>query len=130
MTNPYDQQANPYSGQPDATKETDAQTQNSQQNAGNPQGGDALPQETQSNVMKSQAYVVSCLACGQEGTRANVPQTLACRCGSRNLVYEAAEDLDAVKLYFGYSDTKAVQALRILTEKQLETIRKVTTIGE
>src|ERR1017187_2687375 len=96
MTNPYDQQANPYSGQPDATKETDAQTQNSQQNAGNPQGGDALPQETQSNVMKSQAYVVSCLACGQEGTRANVPQTLACRCGSRNLVYEAAEDLDAV----------------------------------
>jgi hypothetical protein len=38
------------------------------------------------------------------------------------------EDLAAVKLYFGYSDSKAKQALKVLTEEQLETIRKETKI--
>ncbi len=40
------------------------------------------------------------------------------------------EDLAAVKLYFGYSDVKAQTALKILTEEQLELIRKTTTPGE
>jgi len=39
------------------------------------------------------------------------------------------EDLPAVKLYFGYSDAKAMEALKVLTEEQLEVIRKETTIA-
>lgn len=36
---------------------------------------------------------------------------------------EKLEDLELVKLYYGYSNEKARTALRILTEKQLEFIR-------
>jgi len=41
-----------------------------------------------------------------------------------------AEDLDAVKLYFGYSNQKAHQALNTLTEDQIQTIRDRTQTGE
>jgi len=41
-----------------------------------------------------------------------------------------ADDLAAVKLYFGYSDAKAKNALNILTEDQLVIIREQTTVGE
>ena len=40
------------------------------------------------------------------------------------------EDLDSVKLYFGYSDAKAREALRVMTDEQIEMVRKRTTIGE
>ncbi len=39
-------------------------------------------------------------------------------------------DLEAVKLFFGYSDRRAREALKILTDEQIETIRIRTTIGE
>ena len=39
-------------------------------------------------------------------------------------------NLEAVKLYFGYSDKKASDALRVLTDEQLAFIRVKTKIGE
>jgi hypothetical protein len=39
-------------------------------------------------------------------------------------------DLESVKLYFGYSDAKAKEALKVLTEEQIEMVKKKTTIGE
>jgi hypothetical protein len=41
-----------------------------------------------------------------------------------------ADDLAAVKLYFGYSDAKARQCLNILTEDQLCLIREQTAVGD
>lgn len=38
-------------------------------------------------------------------------------------------DLDAVKTYYGFSTTKALDAINTLTEEQLVIIRKATTIG-
>lgn len=40
------------------------------------------------------------------------------------------QDLQAVKMYFGYSDAKAQEALHVLTEDQLATIRTSIKIGE
>jgi hypothetical protein len=39
------------------------------------------------------------------------------------------EDIDCVKTYFGYSNEKARQALRILTDEQIAEIRKRTDKG-
>lgn len=39
-------------------------------------------------------------------------------------------DLEAVKTFFGYSDRRAREALKILTDAQIETIRRKTTIGD
>lgn len=46
--------------------------------------------------------------------------------------YKAYEerDLEAVKLYFGYSDKRAREALSILTDEQVKIIKTKTTIGE
>lgn len=40
------------------------------------------------------------------------------------------KDLQAVKTYFGYSNTKAEESLKVLTEDQLKIIRTKTTIGD
>jgi Bacteriophage clamp loader A subunit len=40
------------------------------------------------------------------------------------------DDLLAVKLFFGYSNKKASECLKILTEEQLHTIRIKTNIGD
>jgi len=40
------------------------------------------------------------------------------------------ENLEAIKTYFGYSDTKAAEALTILTEEQIEFIIEKTRKGE
>jgi hypothetical protein len=42
---------------------------------------------------------------------------------------EVYKDLECVKQYFGYSNEKAKQALRILTEEQLVQIRTTTNTG-
>jgi Bacteriophage clamp loader A subunit len=42
---------------------------------------------------------------------------------------ETVEDLECVKTYFGYSNQKAKEALRILTNEQLVEIRKKTEKG-
>jgi len=39
------------------------------------------------------------------------------------------KDIECVKLYFGYSDEKAKEALRILNEEQIAEIRKRTDKG-
>ena len=39
------------------------------------------------------------------------------------------KDIECVKLYFGYSDQKAVEALRILTDEQIAEIRRKTDKG-
>lgn len=39
------------------------------------------------------------------------------------------KDIECVKLYFGYSDQKAKDALRILTDEQIAEIRKRTDKG-
>lgn len=46
--------------------------------------------------------------------------------------YKAYEerDLAAVKMYFGYSDKRAREALGILTAEQVKIIKEKTTIGE
>jgi hypothetical protein len=41
-----------------------------------------------------------------------------------------SDDLDAVKEYYGYSDAKAVEALKILTDAQLAMIKKQLYKGE
>jgi len=43
---------------------------------------------------------------------------------------EKQSDLDAVKLFFGYSDRKAREAIKLLTEEQITSIRIKTTIGD
>lgn len=40
------------------------------------------------------------------------------------------QDLQAVKMYFGYGDREALLALNVLTEDQLVDIRTRTNIGE
>lgn len=42
---------------------------------------------------------------------------------------EIDKDIDCVKTYFGYSNQKAKEALRILTKEQLEVIRNKTDLG-
>ena len=42
---------------------------------------------------------------------------------------EVLKDIECVKEYFGYSNEKAKDALRILTNEQLEQIRKYTDKG-
>ena len=43
---------------------------------------------------------------------------------------DKSEDLDYVRAYFNYADPKAVSALRILSQKQIDTIKeKVTNKG-
>jgi hypothetical protein len=42
---------------------------------------------------------------------------------------EVLKDLECVKLYFGYSNEKAKDALRILNEDQIAEIRAKTNIG-
>ena len=39
------------------------------------------------------------------------------------------KDIECVKIYFGYSDQKAIEALRILTDEQIAEIRKRTDKG-
>jgi len=39
------------------------------------------------------------------------------------------KDIECVKRYFGYSDQKAIEALRILTDEQIAEIRKKTDKG-
>jgi len=42
---------------------------------------------------------------------------------------EKSDDLQAVKTYFKYSNEKAKQALRILTQQQIDSIKKLTDTG-
>lgn len=42
---------------------------------------------------------------------------------------DKVEDLDCIKRYYGYSDTKALQALRILSTDQINYIRSKLDIG-
>jgi Bacteriophage clamp loader A subunit len=42
---------------------------------------------------------------------------------------EKNDDLQAVKTYFRYSNEKAKQALRILTQQQIDSIKKLTDTG-
>jgi lipopolysaccharide assembly outer membrane protein LptD (OstA) len=42
---------------------------------------------------------------------------------------EIVEDLEAVKEYFGYSNEKAKEALRILTTEQIEEIKNIVEKG-
>lgn len=42
---------------------------------------------------------------------------------------EKGDNIDAIKLYFGFSDTKAREALGLLTEEQIYELRKKTSIG-
>ena len=42
---------------------------------------------------------------------------------------EAVDDLECVKTYFGYSNQKAKEALRILTNEQITEIRRKTEKG-
>lgn len=42
---------------------------------------------------------------------------------------EKVDDLECVKLYFGYSNNKAKEALRILSEEQIAEIRRKTDKG-
>jgi hypothetical protein len=42
---------------------------------------------------------------------------------------EVEKDLECVKLFFGYSDTKAKEALRILNSEQLAEIKRRTDKG-
>lgn len=42
---------------------------------------------------------------------------------------KSEENLECVKTYFGYSDKKARDALRVLTNEQIDEIKKKTDIG-
>ena len=42
---------------------------------------------------------------------------------------EKIKDLDAVKSYYGYSNEKAIQALRILNKTQIDYIKKKLDVG-
>lgn len=39
------------------------------------------------------------------------------------------KDIDCIKTYFGYSNQKAIEALRILTDEQVQIIRELVDIG-
>lgn len=43
---------------------------------------------------------------------------------------EKENDLVAVKLFFGYSDRRAREAIKLLTDEQIDVIRRKTTIGD
>ena len=43
---------------------------------------------------------------------------------------DASDDVEAVKLFFGYSTRRAREALNLLTEEDLKIIRKKTRIGD
>lgn len=43
---------------------------------------------------------------------------------------QESDDLKTIKLFFGYSDAKAKEALKILSDDQINEIRKITTIGD
>lgn len=43
---------------------------------------------------------------------------------------EKEDDLVAVKMFFGYSDRKAREALKLLTDEQVEIIKTKTKIGD
>ena len=42
---------------------------------------------------------------------------------------DKVQDLDAVKSYYGYSNEKALQALKILTKEQINYIKKRLDVG-
>jgi hypothetical protein len=42
---------------------------------------------------------------------------------------EKIQDLDAVKSYYGYSNEKAMQALKILNKEQIDYIKKRLDVG-
>jgi hypothetical protein len=42
---------------------------------------------------------------------------------------EKSEDLACVKTYFGYSDAKAREALRLLSDEQIQQLKEKTDIG-
>ena len=44
-------------------------------------------------------------------------------------VDKVLKDIECVKLYFGYSDEKAKEALRILTDEQIALIKEKTEKG-
>lgn len=41
-----------------------------------------------------------------------------------------SQDIEAVKMYFGYGDNEAQAALFVLTKDQLTTIKQITRLGE
>jgi hypothetical protein len=43
---------------------------------------------------------------------------------------EKQEDLIAVKLFFGYSDRRARDAIKLLTDEQIDVIKRKTIIGD
>lgn len=40
------------------------------------------------------------------------------------------ENLQSIKLFFGYSDAKAEEALKVLTDEQIDIIKEKTKIGD
>lgn len=42
---------------------------------------------------------------------------------------EKSEDLQCVKAYFGYSDSKAKEVLRLLSDEQIQQLKEKTEIG-
>lgn len=42
---------------------------------------------------------------------------------------ESSDAIEAIKTYFGYSDRKALEALRILTKEQITDIKQKTSTG-
>lgn len=42
---------------------------------------------------------------------------------------EKIEDIECVKAYYGYSDTKAQEVLQLLSEEQIQQLKKQTEIG-
>jgi len=48
---------------------------------------------------------------------------------SKWVKFERSEDLECVKKYFNYSDTKAKEALRLLSEQQIQELKQKTSTG-
>jgi hypothetical protein len=42
---------------------------------------------------------------------------------------EKSEDMECVKAFYGFSETKAREALRLLSDEDIKTIREKTDIG-
>jgi hypothetical protein len=42
---------------------------------------------------------------------------------------EKSENIECVKAYFGFSDSKAKEALRLLSEEQIQQLKEKTDIG-
>jgi hypothetical protein len=40
------------------------------------------------------------------------------------------DNLQSIKLFFGYSDAKAAEALKVLTDEQIDIIKEKTKIGD